>query len=250
MAPRVICVSQARMTSTRLPGKVLLPILDKPMIGWHLTRLQRCRNIDELVLATTTNATDDPLAEYAASLGVRVARGSEHDVLDRFVQAVADAPEDSEIVRVTGDCPLIDPALVDALIALRDDQEVDYASVDVARFPRGLDAEVFPRRLLMEAGARASTAHEREHVTPYLYATPGRFSACHLEAPVDLSKHRWCVDEPADFELVRRLIENLAPKRPEFGWQDCVELLNRHPDWALLNRAVAQRAGHAELEEA
>ncbi len=246
--PRVVCVTQARMTSTRLPGKVMMPILGLPMIHYHLSRLQRCRLIDEQVLATTVNATDDVLAEYGRSLGLRVARGSEHDVLDRFAGAVADS--DAEIVvRVTGDCPLIDPDLVDAVIDLYQSGRpgLDYAAIDVGSFPRGLDAEVFGRDLLLEAHARATTPHEREHVTPYLYATPGRFRTATLPAPGDFSQHRWCVDEPADFDLATRLIEALMPERPAFGWRDCLAVLERHPDWAAINQTVQQRAGHAEV---
>ncbi len=245
--PRVVCISQARMTSTRLPGKVLMDAAGRPLLAHHLERLARCRAIDALVLATTVNGTDDPVAELAESLGVPVFRGDEQDVLGRFAGAAAMAGAEV-VVRVTADCPLIDPALVDRLVTafLGSTPPLDYLSLDVSRFPRGLDAEVFTRAALDEAAAGAAEPVEREHVTAHLYRRPERFRIGPPLAPEDGSvlAQRWCVDEAADLELVRRLLGALLPKKPDFGWQDCCKVLREHPEWADLNGSVRQNTLH------
>lgn len=240
--PRVVCVSQARMTSTRLPGKVLMEAAGRPLIEHHLGRLRRARNLDAIVLATTVNRTDDPLVAAADRLGVPVFRGDEVDVLGRFAGAAA-MMEADVVVRVTADCPLIDPELIDALIEARTDG-ADYLWIDVTRWPRGFDAEVFARDLLDEADRNATEAYEREHVTPYIYRRPERFR---LGPPLGPAPGEWttpcrlCVDEPSDLELVRRLIEEIEPTKPNFGRHDLRDLLERRPDWAAINRDVAQK---------
>ncbi|MBK1837113.1 glycosyltransferase family protein [Azospirillum sp. YIM B02556] len=245
--PRIVAISQARMTSTRLPGKVLLPAAGRPLLAHHLERLSRTPGLDGVMLATTVNATDDPVVECAQGLGFAVFRGDEQDVLGRFAGAAALAGADL-VVRVTADCPLIDPALVGRLIAaFRGGPPLDYLSIDSTRFPRGLDAEIFPRRLLDEAAADAADPAEREHVTPYIYNRPDRFrlgSPLVPETPVDPAGQRWCVDEPADYALVRRMLEALLPANPDFGWQDCCKLLHDHPDWVDINRSVRQKTLH------
>ncbi|TWA74450.1 spore coat polysaccharide biosynthesis protein SpsF [Azospirillum brasilense] len=245
--PRVVCISQARMTSTRLPGKVLMEAAGKPLLAHHLGRLARCRTLDALVLATTVNGTDDPVAELAETLGVPVFRGDERDVLGRFAGAAAMAGADV-VVRVTADCPLIDPALVDRVVSafLDAGPPLDYLSLDVARFPRGLDAEVFTRSALDAAAAAATEPAEREHVTAHLYRRPERFRVGAPLAPEDGSAldQRWCVDEAADLELVRRLLGALLPENPHFGWQDCCKVLRQHPEWADLNGSVRQNTLH------
>ncbi|WP_298369999.1 glycosyltransferase family protein [Azospirillum sp.] len=247
--PRVVAISQARMTSTRLPGKVLLEAAGKPLLVHHLERLARSPGLDGVVLATTVNAADDPLARLAAELGVPVFRGDEMDVLSRFAGAAAMAKADV-VVRVTADCPLIDPELVGDLIAAfqigrEQNPPLDYLSIDSARYPRGLDAEIFPRAALDDAAVHARDPAEREHVTPFLYLHPERFR---LGAPLAPDgppiDQRWCVDEAADFELVRRLLETLVPANPLFGWRDCCRVLNDHPDWVDINRAIRQKTLH------
>lgn len=245
--PRVVAISQARMTSTRLPGKVLLEAAGKPLLVHHLERLARSPGLDAVVLATTVNAADDPVAAVAAAMGIPVFRGDELDVLSRFAGAAAMAEADV-VVRVTSDCPLIDPELVGALVAafLANQQPpLDYLSIDSARYPRGLDAEIFPRTLLDEAAATAREPWEREHVTPFIHQRPERFR---LGAPLapdgPAIEQRWCVDEAADFELVRRLLETLLPATPLFGWRDCRRVLNDHPDWLDINRLIRQKTLH------
>jgi spore coat polysaccharide biosynthesis protein SpsF len=241
--PRIVCISQARMTSTRLPGKVLLPAAGRPLLEHHLGRLQRCRRVDVVALATTVNADDDPLVELAGRLGVPVFRGDEADVLGRYAACAAACAADL-VIRVTSDCPLIDPALIDGLVTLFEQATppAGYASINTGILPRGLDAEIFPRALLDEAARLATAAADREHVTPFirrrteggrlLFDDGVRRSVGHL---------RWCVDEPADFELIRRMLEELMPTAPDFGWRECLAVIERHPDWAELNSHVQQK---------
>lgn len=246
MSGGVVCISQARMTSSRLPGKVLLHAAGRPLLAHHLDRLRQSRRLDAVVLATTTNATDDPVAELAEGLGVPVFRGSEHDVLARFAGAAERFAADV-VVRVTADCPLIDPALVDRAVerfqaGRAETPPVDYVSIDTSLFPRGLDAEVFTRAALDAAMAEAADPWEHEHVTPFIYRRPERFRLGVPLAPDHaVAPQRWCVDERADYELVRRVLEALLPGNPGFGWQDCCTVLDHNPGWSAINRGVAQR---------
>jgi spore coat polysaccharide biosynthesis protein SpsF len=238
----VICISQARMGSTRLPGKVMLPILGRPMLSWHLSRLGRSKQIDRLVVATTVDPRDDAIVELCQALGVAFFRGSESDVLRRYAGAAA-AFGAATVVRVTSDCPLIDPQLVDEVIAHYGSRrpKIDYVTLEPEDFPRGLDTEVFSHRALIEAHRDAVDPPEREHVTPHIYRHPEQFRCAKLKGAERLGQHRWCVDEKADYELIRRMIEGLAPTTPNFGWRDCLALLAAHPDWLALNRTVIQK---------
>jgi len=238
----IIAISQARMNSTRLPAKVLRPILGKPLLWWHLTRLRRARNLDGVVVATTEAPGSDPIAQIAQDLGIPVHRGSEQDVLARFAGAAAMAGA-ATIVRVTSDCPLIDPVLVDQVIEeyLAHRPATQYTSLDVERFPRGFDTEVFSRAALDAATDEAVDPFEHEHVTPFIWRRPERFGVRQLTTAEPIGRYRLCVDEPADFVLATRLIEALAPERPDFGWRDCVALLDRDPALSALNAHIRQR---------
>lgn len=239
----VAAVIQARMTSTRLPGKVLMPAVGRPMLAHQLDRVRRARSIDTVCIATTTNADDDPVAALAESEGVAVFRGSEHDVLDRFVRAAERV--DAEIaVRLTGDCPLTDPALIDAVVdAFRDsDPPVDYATNSFPRtWPIGLDVEVAAMAALRAANAEAQDTYDREHVMPFLYRQPERFRIARHPSAEDLSGYRWTLDERSDYELLVRIIEALVPQNPGFGWRDVIALLDAHPEWRTLNAGVGQK---------
>lgn len=239
----VVCISQARMGSTRLPGKIMLPALGRPLLHWHLTRLSRARLVDRLVVATTVEAQDDPIVDFCDEAGVAVFRGSESDVLSRYAGAAASFGA-ATIVRVTSDCPLIDPALIDQAIAAYGAARpaADYLSIDVSDLPRGLDAEVFSRAALVAADREAREPAEREHVTPFLYRRPERFRCASLGLGQGLGGMRWCVDEAGDYELVRRIIESLAPANPAFTWRDCLAAMRAHPDWQALNGAVRQKS--------
>ncbi len=240
--PHVVCISQARIGSERLPGKVLRTVGGRTLLEHHLTRLKHARLIDTLVLATTVNPADDPVAEVARRLGVGLFRGSEDDVLDRYVRCAAVFDADV-VVRVTADCPLIDPAVTDAAIVrfFETTPAPDLVHVEIACFPRGLDSEVIALPALIHAHRHARTQREREHVTRHFYDNADRFRIVPFAQPGRYGELRWCVDEPADLALVGRLIDALAGGPPDFGWRDCVGQLVANPEWMALNRDVRQR---------
>ena len=236
-------IVQTRMTSTRLPGKVLLPILSRPMLSYQLERLRRVSQADRVVIATTTNATDDPIVDFCATEGVDCTRGSEQDVLSRYFEAASRFAAGT-VVRVTSDCPLNDPQLVDSAISAYRDEAggCDYVSNMLEpSWPYGMAVEVFSARTLAEAHVEATAEAEREHVTPFIYWRPGRYSLKSLSMQPDLSQHRWTVDTPEDFELVRRILESLYPHKPCFAMADVLALLAEHPDWAAINRHIEQK---------
>lgn len=238
----VVCITQARINSYRLPAKVLRPIAGKPMLRWHLDRLKLARRIDQIVVATTPEPAADAIVEIAEQAGVLVFRGSEQDVLERFFGAAALAGA-ATVVRVTSDCPVIDPALVDRAIALYESagEECHYASLDVSTFPRGLDCEVFSREALDEAHREATLKEDREHVTPFIRRHVERYAARFLSTTPLEQTYRWTVDTPEDFELIRRIIENFAPTGLDFSWTDIANLMRQHPDWAAINADVTQK---------
>lgn len=220
----VTCVVQARMGSSRLPGKVLAPLGGRPMLRFMLDRLAPL-DLAHLVVATSTHARDDAVAREAASAGVAVVRGSEHDVLDRMRSALDAHPADT-VVRLTGDCPLVDPALVSAAIALHCETGADYTSNVLPRtFPKGLDVEVMSAGALLEAALEATDPPEREHVTPFLYRHPERFRLANLWCPEDLGEERWTVDTPEDLEFVRDVVDQIGADR--LAWQDILDRIGR-----------------------
>ncbi len=238
---KTVIVVQARMTSTRLPGKVLLPLAGQPMLVRLLERLRRVQRAQGIVIATTTNAADDPIAALCAQQGVSCHRGSEHDVLSRYADAARLHGADT-VVRITSDCPLIDPALIDHVIAAYEEGDCDYVSNMLPpTWPYGMAVEVFSAAALAQAHAEATQAAEREHVTPFLYWQPERYRLRNVASPVDLSQHRWTVDTPEDYELVSRLFEHLMPTHPHFTQPDVLALLEQHPDWIALNQHVQQK---------
>lgn len=235
------CIVQARMTSTRLPGKVMLPLGGQPMLARLVERLRRAGRIDTLVIATTTNASDDVLAGLSADLGVACHRGSEHDVLSRYAEA-ATACGATAVVRVTSDCPLLDPALLDRVIELYDRGGFDYVgNMQPPTWPYGMAVEVMAASVLFEADREATEPAEREHVTPFIYWRPDRYRLGNLASPQDLSHHRWTVDTPQDYELVTRIFDALYPARPEFALDDVLALLRQHPHWMEINQHIAQK---------
>lgn len=230
------------MTSTGLPGKVLKEVLNKPLLEYQIERLRRVTLADEIVIATPKDETSDPIIDLCQRLATPSFRGSEHDVLARYYGAAKDARADV-IVRVTSDCPLIDPSIIDRIIQryLEDETQYDYVSNCLERsYPRGMDTEVFPFRVLEEAFSEATDSRDREHVTPFLYRQPERYRLGHVTHPRDQSHHRWTVDTPEDFELIRKILEALYPERPEFTLEDCLDLLEQHPSWSKINAHVAQ----------
>lgn len=242
--PHTVAVIQARMTSRRLPGKVLLEVLGRPLLAHQIDRVRRAKHIDAVIIATTANPSDDPIAALAEAEGVGCHRGSETDVLGRVTNAAADANAEI-VVRLTGDCPLIDPTLLDEAVGrlAESNPPLDYVTNDPPRtWPIGLDVEVIHMAALRIANTDATSAYDREHVTPFLYSRPDRFRLDSIRCPEDLSHHRWTLDEPADFELIKRILETLLPTKPDFGWRDVLALVEAHPEWRALNQNVRQTA--------
>jgi len=233
------------MTSTRLPGKVLLPLGGEPMLARLVERLRRVRHADQIVIATTLNTNDDAIAALCDRLGVRCYRGSEHDVLSRYAEA-AQAHAASVVVRITSDCPLIDPALIDQVIARHRVGDADYVSNMLPpTWPFGMAIEVFSARALEEAHAEASQPAEREHVTPFLYGHPERYRVRNVASPIDLSEQRWTVDTPEDYDLVQRLFDAVYPKETEFNLADLLDVMQAHPEWLAINQHIRQKPSTA-----
>lgn len=240
---KTVAIVQARMQSTRLPKKVMRPILDVPMIERLLLRLAKAKRIDKIVVAVSVDPSDDPLAEHVRAVGYEVFRGSYADVLGRYYEA-AKAHGADVVVRITGDCPLIDPELVDEVILKREEENADYASnCGLSPYPDGLDTEVFSFRLLEEAALRATTSAEREHVTPYMREA-NRFRTTALAPEQDYSQERWTVDESVDFEVVEAVFRHFHP-RNEFSWHEIIALRHAEPAIFSANRHIPRNEGAA-----
>jgi spore coat polysaccharide biosynthesis protein SpsF len=229
-------VVQARMGSTRLPGKVLKDIAGRPMLSYQMERLRRVKRAERIVVATTDQPADDAVERFCQKEKIACVRGSEHDVLARYHLAIERFPADV-VVRITADCPLIDPAIVDEAIAA---YEPDYVSnmLEIT-YPYGMAVEVFSAQALREAHREAKDPAEREHVTPFIWRRPQRYRLKSLTMAPTLSHHRWTVDTPEDFELVSRLLKTL---KPHFTLQDVLAVLDEHPDWCAINAHVEQKA--------
>jgi spore coat polysaccharide biosynthesis protein SpsF len=241
-AVRRVVIVQARMTSTRLPGKVLLDLAGRPLLERQLERLQRCERVDEIALATTTNADDDPLVDLADRLGLRWHRGSEHDVLSRYAGAAREAEADL-VVRVTSDCPLIDPQETDAVIAALERERCDYASNILERtLPRGLDTEALWRDALERTHRLAASPPAREHVTWFVHSErPDLFVLHSVKRPYDAADLRWTVDTAQDLELVRRLYDELGLAERPLPAGEVIAHVRAHPKLAEINAGVAQK---------
>lgn len=239
----VLAVLQARASSRRLPAKVLQPILGRPMLLRQLERLRRCSRIDNLVVATSENASDEPIENLCAAEGVACFRGSLDDVLDRFYRVAAPL-NPAYVVRLTGDCPLTDPELVDQVVDFCRQGGFDFASNAIEpTFPDGLDAAVFRFSLLEEAWREARLPSEREHVTPFMRQRPERYKIGSFTGSPDRSQLRWTVDEPADLDFVRAVYEHLYPGNPEFSSADIYRLLEELPELQRLNSGIGRNEG-------
>ncbi len=238
---KTVAIVQARMGSTRLPNKVMSLIVGKPLIELLLARLSNARSIDEIVVATSLDTRDDVMAKHVENIGYKVFRGSENDVLDRYFRAAVAVSADV-IVRITGDCPLIDPAIVDSTVSLRIQSGADYASNSAPpSFPDGLDTEVFTMSSLALAHAHATTAAQREHVTPYIRES-GQFRTANLISAIDVSFMRWTVDEPADLEVVRNVFDHFDP-RTDFDLSDIIALTKANPELFAGNQHLRRNEG-------
>jgi spore coat polysaccharide biosynthesis protein SpsF len=241
---QTVTIIQARMSSSRLPGKVLQDIGGRPMLAWVVERARLARREGEVLVATTTDGADDPIQTWCQSARVPCFRGSAYDVLDRFYQA-ASAFHAGRIVRLTADCPLIDPQVIDDVVEAMIADGADFAANRLPppwhrTFPIGLDVEVCTFSALERAWKEAREPHEREHVMPYLYSLPGRFRVRILDTVPDFGDLRWTVDTPEDLEMVRRLVSQLAPKT-DFSWQEVLQIIEQYPELREINRGVVHK---------
>ena len=231
---KVVAIVQSRMGSTRLPGKVLREVNGQPLIEILLHRLSKSKQIDQIVLATSINSENDKLTGVVNNLGYEVFHGSEQDVLDRYYHSAIKYRADI-VVRVTGDCPLIDPELVDSIINRYKSTGVDYVSnISPPTYPDGLDVEVFSFPALEIASQEATTKQEREHVTPYIRES-GKFRTGNVANEKDHSGERWTVDELEDYEVICSIFDHFAP-RIDFTWSEVLQLRYSQPDLFSFNQ--------------
>lgn len=238
----VLGILQARVSSSRLPAKVLKPILGRPMLALQLDRVRRARTLDALVVATSTDATDDAIADLCASMGVACFRGSLQDVLDRFYQAALEF-QPKYIVRLLGDCPLSDPDLIDRCVEFTIDGGFEAGGTDPERIPDGLDLDVLPFTTLEYAWRHATLPSDREHVSLFIQRQPERFRIGKYGGGLDGAHLRWTVDEPADFEVVTRIFEALYPRNPHFTTNDVLDLIAARPDLLTGNQGIRRNEG-------
>lgn len=238
---KTVAIVQARMGSTRLPNKVMKSIGDVPMIEVLLSRLARATEVDEIIVATSIDPRNQPLSDHVTRLGFTCFRGSENDVLDRYLKAAKAAKADV-VIRITGDCPLVDPSLVDQVIRGFKAADVDYFSNTAPpTFPDGMDIEVFTLAALERAAHESNFPFDHEHVTPYL-RTSGKFKQGGQQHPEDLSDLRWTVDEPADYEVIRQVFRHFAPDI-HFSWQQVLQLQRTQPDIFTQNQSLIRNEG-------
>ncbi|ANE56399.1 cytidylyltransferase domain-containing protein [Methylomonas sp. DH-1] len=240
----ILAILQARMSSSRLPGKVLLPLLGEPMLLRQIERLRKVRNIDRLLVATSAETADDEIENLCKRHAIDCFRGNLNDVLDRFYQAAVSHHPD-HVVRLTADCPLADPGLIDQVIEFYLAGGYDYASNAIQpTFPDGLDVEICRFACLEQAWREAGLPSQREHVMPFIHQQPERFNIGHFLNREDLSHLRWTVDEPRDFELVSQIYAALYPANPDFATPDILRLLAERPELANWNTQHQRNEGY------
>ena len=245
----ILAILQARTSSSRLPGKVLRPILGKPMLAHQIERVRRARMVDHLIVATSIDSSDDSLAQLCEEIGVPCFRGSLDNVLDRFYQAAKEHQPET-VVRLTGDCPLADPEVIDHVIRFYLDGNFDYAGNCLeATYPDGLDAEVFSFAALERAWNEAELPSQKEHVTLYVNRQPDKFRIGHVKREPDLSALRWTVDEPRDLEFVTEVYRALYPANPKFTTDDILDLLRQRPELMEINSDITRNEGLAKSLE-
>jgi spore coat polysaccharide biosynthesis protein SpsF (cytidylyltransferase family) len=240
--PRPIAIIQARMGSTRLPGKVLADVHGAPLLARMVERVRRAERVAGIVIATPAGPADEPVRELARHLGVRAFAGSADDVLARYAGAAARFAADP-IVRLTADCPLIDPTVIDTCVERFQAAGCDYAGLG-GEFPDGLDTEVIAAGALARAADEARLPSEREHVTPYVKGHPECFRCVTVAFPERLGDRRWTVDEPRDLAFVREVYRRLYRPGHVFGWQEIEALLACEPELARLNAGIERNAGY------
>ena len=238
---QVVAIIQARMGSTRLPGKVMELIAGETMLARVVKRTRRASLIDSVVVATTVGRMDEPIVEECKKLNASVFRGNGDDVLDRYYRAAL-ACHAQSVVRITSDCPLIDPEEIDKVVREFLNHKSDYASNCLERtYPRGLDTEVMTIETLARAWKEAREHYQRAHVTPYIYQNPKLFKLCSVKADEDYSTHRWTVDTPEDLTFIRAIYQRLD-QGVDFDWKDVLRALGKEPQLMQLNRNIHQKA--------
>lgn len=237
---KTICIIQARMNSTRLPGKILMKAGGRTLLENVLIRVGQAKKIDKIVIATTNQKEDDATEKLCKKIGVDCFRGSENDVLDRYFKCTMKYSEFDNIVRVTGDCPLIDPKIIDEVISLFVESKSDYVSNALEEtYPDGMDIEIFKRKVLEEAFHKAMMSSEREHVTLYIRNNP-KFKKINLESKYDFSHIRLTVDRKEDFEVIKFLIEN---SNVDDSYMKYISLLTKNPKIMLKNYKIVRNEG-------
>ena len=240
---KIVAIIQARMGSTRLPGKVMKDILGKPVILWDWDRISLSKLIDEIVVAIPYGKENDVIVDTVKEYNDKIVttRGSEDDVLDRYYQAAVQTNADV-VVRITSDCPLIDPVVIDNVIEQFLDNGCDYCSNSLIRtYPRGLDTEVISFKALETAWNKAKKDYEREHVTPYIIENPDKFKLLNVANDIDLSHLRWTLDTKDDFEFISAVYKRIYPKKQLFLMDDVLELLDKEPELVDINSHIEQK---------
>lgn len=240
---RIVCIVQARMGSSRLPGKVMMDLVGAPMLARDINRVKRAKTLSEIVVATTIEPADDAIESLCRRSGWAWFRGSEQDVLDRYYKAALSYRADT-VVRITSDCPLIEPTIVDQVVShfVTNRRRLDYVSNRIPRptFPIGLDTEIFSFQALQRAWQEDKKPAWREHVTPYIYMNPSLFRVEGITSDVDRSHMRWTVDTAEDLDFVRKIYERF--QADDFSWTDVLSVLEQNPEWLEINRHVVQKS--------
>jgi spore coat polysaccharide biosynthesis protein SpsF len=251
--PKVVAIIQARMAASRLPGKVLKELGHQPVLGWMIARTRRAELINEVVIATTTDPSDDPVAAYCHQNGIKFTRGNMQDVLDRYYQAAKLHGADV-VVRLTADCPFIDPAMLDDNLRTFMDAvpKLDFAANRLPppyqrTIPIGLDAEFCWFKGLETIWREAKEKHQREHVMPFFYEHPERFTILHITHQPSYGHLRWTVDTPEDLAMLRQIVSHF-PGRDDFSWQDILALVEAHPEMGEINADVRHK-DYREVDE-
>ncbi|OGG87257.1 hypothetical protein A3B87_00090 [Candidatus Kuenenbacteria bacterium RIFCSPHIGHO2_02_FULL_39_13] len=235
-----LCIIQARMGSIRLPNKVLKKVNGTPLLLYEIKRVQQTKKIDKIVVATTIDKADNQIEKFCRAKKISVFRGSENDVLDRYYKCALKYPDFKNIIRITGDCPLIDPKIIDATIELFEKGKYGYVSnTGKETFPDGMDIEIFTRHALTQAWHKAKLSSEREHVTQYIRKHK-KFKQGNLPAPADFGHFRLTVDEPEDFEVIKFLIKN---SKTTDNYLDYISLLTKNPKIMYKNMHIIRNEG-------
>lgn len=242
----IIAIIQARISSSRLPGKIMKDICNKPILYHVVERVKLSRLIDKVIVATCESSNNDVIRDLCKRENILCFSGNEDDVLDRYYQAAKsfDLSNDDIIVRITSDCPMIDPQIIDKVIKAFLNEKADYASnVQRPTFPDGLDCEVFTFTALAESWKNATMKSEREHVTQFMRKYPETFKIISYENDTDLSNYRWTVDQEEDFQLVKEIYEKLYETNPNFLTADVLDLLDKNPELNAINSMYIRNEG-------